>query len=98
LKIPKGQSESVYRRRTENTMPKVNVQKDKQRSTKHTYKNKDRVKVKIGGELMRSERIVVKLTFEFILPLLETYHLIYITLVRDIPFNLYEERAIFLFT
>ena len=47
---------------------------------------------------MRSERIVVKPTFEFILPLLGTYHLIYITLVRDIPFNFYEERAIFLFT
>jgi hypothetical protein len=34
LKIPKGQSESVYR-------PKEKVQKDKQRSTKHTYKTKD---------------------------------------------------------
>jgi hypothetical protein len=32
---------------------------------------------------MRSERIVVKLTFEFILPLLETYHLIYITRFVD---------------
>jgi hypothetical protein len=29
---------------------------------------------------MRSGRIVVKSTFEFILPLLGTYHLIYITL------------------
>ena len=43
LKIPKGQSESVYRRRTNNTMAKRKVQKDKQRSTKHTYKTKDRV-------------------------------------------------------
>ena len=63
-KIPKGQSESVYRRRTDNTMakryqrgnqnqyieeeqttqwPKEKVQKDKQRSTKHTYKAKDRL-------------------------------------------------------
>jgi hypothetical protein len=81
LKISKGQSESVYRRRTDNAMakrestkgqttstdntmakryqrsnqnphieeeqttqwPKENVQKDKQRSTKLTYKTKDRV-------------------------------------------------------
>ena len=60
LKIPKGQSESVYRRRTENTMPKVNVQKDKQRSTKHTYKTKDRVTrtlLKTGGELGCSGRV-----------------------------------------
>ena len=42
LKIPKGQSESVYRR-TDNTMAKRKVQKGKQRSTKHTYKTKDRV-------------------------------------------------------
>ena len=74
LKIPKGQSETVYRRRTDNTMakryqrgnqkpyieeqttqwPKEKVQKDKQQSTKHTYKTKDRVTrtpLKIGGEL-----------------------------------------------
>ena len=59
LKIPKGQSESVYRRRTDNTMAKKKVQKDKQRSTKHTYKTKDRVTrtpVKTGGELRCSER------------------------------------------
>ena len=43
LKIPKGQSETVYRRRIDNTMAKKKVQKDKQRSTKHTYKTKDRV-------------------------------------------------------
>ena len=43
MKIPKGLSESVYRRRTDNTMAKEKVQKDKQRSTKHTHKNKDRV-------------------------------------------------------
>ena len=62
-KIPKRQSESVYGRRTDNTMakryqsgnqnpyieeqttqwPKEKVQKDKQRSTKHTYKTKARV-------------------------------------------------------
>jgi hypothetical protein len=39
LKIPKGKSDSINRRRTDNTMAKG--QKDKQRSTKHTYKTKD---------------------------------------------------------
>ena len=43
LKIPKGQSETVYRRRITTQWPKEKVQKDKQRSTKHTYKTKDRV-------------------------------------------------------
>ena len=60
LKIPKGQSESVYRRRTDNTMAKRKVQKDKQRSTKHTYKTKDRVTrtpLKTGGELRCSGRV-----------------------------------------
>ena len=38
LKISKGQSETVYRRRMDNTMAKrKKVQKDKQRSTKHIY-------------------------------------------------------------
>jgi len=40
LKIPKR---SVNLRRTDNTMAKRKVQKDKQRSTKHTHKTKDRV-------------------------------------------------------
>jgi hypothetical protein len=60
LKIPKGQSESEYRRRTDNTMAKKKVQKDKQRSIKHTYKTKDRVTrtpVKTGGELRCSGRV-----------------------------------------
>ena len=43
LKIPKGLSESAYRRRTDNTMDKRKIRKDKQRSTKLTYKTKDRV-------------------------------------------------------
>ena len=43
LKIPKGQSESVYRRRMTTQRPKEKVQKDKERSTRHTYKTKDRV-------------------------------------------------------
>ena len=53
LKIPKGQSDSV-KRRTDNTMAKRKIQKDKQRSTKHTYKTKDWVTwtpLKTGGEL-----------------------------------------------
>jgi hypothetical protein len=41
-------------------MAKKKVQKDKQRSTKHTYKTKDRVTpilLKTGGELRRSGRV-----------------------------------------
>ena len=40
--------------------PKEKVQKDKQRSTKHTHKTKDRVTrtpLKPGGELMCSRRV-----------------------------------------
>jgi hypothetical protein len=37
------QSESIYRRRTETEWSKENVQKDKQRSIKHTDKTKYRV-------------------------------------------------------
>ena len=50
----------IYQRRTDNTMAKKKVQKDKQRSTKHTYKTKDRVTgtpLKTGGELMCSGRV-----------------------------------------
>jgi len=43
LKIPKGQSESVNRRSTSTQWPKEKVQKDKQRSTKHTHNTKNRV-------------------------------------------------------
>jgi hypothetical protein len=60
LKIPKGQSESVYRRRTDNTMAKRKVQKDKQQSTKHTYKTKDRVTrtpLRPGDDLRCSGRV-----------------------------------------
>jgi hypothetical protein len=59
LKIPKGQSETVYRR-TEHNCQKKKVQKDKQRSTQHTYKAKDRVTrtpLKTEGELRCSGRI-----------------------------------------
>ena len=44
LKIPtKDVIRIVSRRRTDNTMTKKKVQKDKQRSTTHTYKTKYRV-------------------------------------------------------
>jgi hypothetical protein len=46
---------------TQWSKPKENVQKDKQRSTKHTYKTKDRVTrtpLKPGGELMCSGRLI----------------------------------------
>jgi hypothetical protein len=61
LKIPKGQTEIVYRRGIYITMAKrKKVQKDKQRSTKHTYITKDRVTrtpLKTGGELSLSGRV-----------------------------------------
>jgi hypothetical protein len=44
LKIPKGQSESVYRRRTDNTMVKRKSTKGQTTIYKHTHKTKDRVK------------------------------------------------------
>jgi hypothetical protein len=50
----KGQPESVYRRRTDNTMTKRKCTKGQKRSTKHTYKTKDRVTrtpLKTGSEL-----------------------------------------------
>jgi len=58
LKIPKRLSESVNRR-TDNTMAKKG-QKDKQRSTKHTHKTKDRVTgtpLKTEGERRCSGRV-----------------------------------------
>jgi hypothetical protein len=41
-KIPKGGNQNLYIEE-EQTMPKDKAQKDKQRSTKHTYKTKDLV-------------------------------------------------------
>ena len=43
LKIPKGQSESVNRRRTYNTMAITKGQRDKQQFTSQTHKIKYRV-------------------------------------------------------
>jgi predicted choloylglycine hydrolase len=60
LKISKGQSESVYRRRTDNTMAKRKRTKGQTTIYKNTYKPKDRVTLtplKTGGELMCSGRV-----------------------------------------
>jgi hypothetical protein len=44
LKIPKRGNQNPYIEEEQTTQwPKEKVQKDKQRSTKHTYKTKDRV-------------------------------------------------------
>jgi hypothetical protein len=43
LKIPKGGNQKPYIKEEQTTQwPEENVQKDKQRSTKHTHKTKDR--------------------------------------------------------
>ena len=52
--MPKGQSESVYHEEQTIQWPKENKQKYKRRSTKYTYKTKDRVTrtpLKTGGAL-----------------------------------------------
>jgi len=43
LKIPKEQPESVYRRRTDNTMAKRKKYKRTNNDLQNTYKTKDRV-------------------------------------------------------
>jgi hypothetical protein len=44
LKIPKGDNQNLYIKEEQTTQwPKEKIQKDKQRSTKHTYKTKDLV-------------------------------------------------------
>ena len=56
LKTPKGQSDSVYRRRTDNTMAKRKSTKGQTRSTTHKYKSKDlvtRTPLKTGAELLK---------------------------------------------
>ena len=61
LKIPKGGNQNLYIEEEQTTQwPKEKVQKDKQRSTKHTYKTKDRVTrtpLKTRGELRCSRRV-----------------------------------------
>ena len=43
MKIPKGGNQNQYIEEQTIQWPKEKVQKGKQRSTKHTYKTKDRV-------------------------------------------------------
>ena len=60
LKIPKGRSETYIEEDQTTQWPKEKIQKDKQRSTKHIYKTKDRVTrtpLKTGGELRCSGRV-----------------------------------------
>ena len=60
LKIPKGQSETYIEKEQTPQWPKEKVQKDKQRSTKHAYKTKDRVTrtpPKTRGELRCSGKV-----------------------------------------
>jgi hypothetical protein len=58
LKIPKGGNQNPFIEEEHTTQwPKEKVQRDKQRSTKHTYKTKDRVTrtpLKTGCELRSS--------------------------------------------
>jgi len=52
LKIPKGGNQNPYIEEQKTQWQKEKVQKDKQRSTKHTYKTRDRVtrsSLKTGG-------------------------------------------------
>ena len=55
MKIPKGGNQNPYIKEEQTTQwPKEKAQKDKQRSTKHAHKTKDRVTrtpLKTGGEL-----------------------------------------------
>ena len=58
LKIPKGAIRiCISKKNRQHNGQKKKVQKDKQRSTKHTYKTKDRVTRKPGGELRCSGRV-----------------------------------------
>ena len=62
LKIPKGGNQNPYIEEEQTTEwpKKKRVQKDKQRSTKHTHKTKDRVTptpLKTEGELRCSGRV-----------------------------------------
>ena len=58
LKIPKGNQNPYIEEEQTTQWPKEKVQKDKQRSTKHIYKTKDRVTrtlLKSGGGLSCSK-------------------------------------------
>ena len=58
--IPKGGNENLYIKEQTTQWQKEKLQKDKRRSTKYTYKTKDRVTrtpLKTGGELGCSGRV-----------------------------------------
>ena len=60
MKIPKGNQNPHIEDEQTTQWPKEKIQKDKQRSTKHTNKTKDRVTrtpLKTGGELRCSGRV-----------------------------------------
>ena len=60
LKIPKGGNQNLYIEEQTKQCSKEKLQKDKQRSTEHTYKIKDRVTrtpLNTGGELRCSGRV-----------------------------------------
>ena len=60
MKIPKGNQNPHIEEEQTTQWPKEKIQKDKQRSTKHTNKTKDRVTrtpLKTGGELRCSGRV-----------------------------------------
>ena len=60
LKIPKGNQNPYIEKEQTTQWPKEKVQKDQQRSTKHTNKTKDRVTrtpLKTGDELRCSGRV-----------------------------------------
>jgi len=54
LKIPKGGNQNLYIEEHTTQWPKEKVQKDKQRSTKHTHKTKDRVTRTLGSSYSTS--------------------------------------------
>ena len=61
MKTPQGGNQSTYIEEEQTTQwPKEKLKKDKQRSTKHTYKTKDRATrtpLKTGGEFGCSGRV-----------------------------------------
>ena len=60
LKIPKGNQNPYIEEKQTTQWPEEKLQKDKERSTKHTHTIKDRVtrtRVKLGYEIMSSGRV-----------------------------------------
>ncbi len=55
--MPKGNQNPYIEEEQTTQWPKERVQNDKQRSTKHTYKTKDRISLKTRGELRCCGRV-----------------------------------------